>query len=250
MAEVAAANDEVLRGVSGLQQHGEDAAGAGAGGVGAGGGGDGGHSSGDGGGDGESGAAAVRASLERLGVFDEEGTQLVTGFFKDSLPRTLNAGFLRGAPPQHHHQQQQQRTPPPRQQTAAAAAPQFPQFPPPKAQLAILRVDGDLYESTIQALHSLYPALAVGGHVIVDDFTDWVGRRAVRHFRAVHGIGGAASGFSPTEPLQVVWHDGWRASRRGVWWTKQRDTPYNPLHPALKPEHTPPGLRPCPWGFK
>jgi len=34
---------------------------------------------------------------------------------------------------------------------------------------ALIRLDGDMYESTIQALDALYPQLSVGGYVIVDD---------------------------------------------------------------------------------
>ena len=41
---------------------------------------------------------------------------------------------------------------------------------PPMDSLAILRLDGDLYESTIQPLESLYDKLSVGGYVIVDDY--------------------------------------------------------------------------------
>lgn len=40
----------------------------------------------------------------------------------------------------------------------------------PIAKLAVMRLDGDMYESTIQALESLYPRLSTGGHVIVDDY--------------------------------------------------------------------------------
>lgn len=40
----------------------------------------------------------------------------------------------------------------------------------PIDQLAILRLDGDLYESTIQPLDYLYDKLSVGGYVIVDDY--------------------------------------------------------------------------------
>lgn len=36
--------------------------------------------------------------------------------------------------------------------------------------LAILRLDGDMYESTILALDSLYARVSVGGYVIVDDY--------------------------------------------------------------------------------
>jgi O-methyltransferase len=36
--------------------------------------------------------------------------------------------------------------------------------------LALLRLDGDLYESTIQALDALYPRLSIGGFCIIDDY--------------------------------------------------------------------------------
>jgi O-methyltransferase len=55
----------------------------------------------------------------------------------------------------------------------------------PIEQLAVLRVDGDMYESTIIALESLYPKLAPGGYVIVDDYGAVPGcRQAVEDFRA------------------------------------------------------------------
>lgn len=40
----------------------------------------------------------------------------------------------------------------------------------PVESLAVLRLDGDLYESTMVALRSLYPRLSPGGYVIVDDW--------------------------------------------------------------------------------
>jgi len=40
----------------------------------------------------------------------------------------------------------------------------------PITRLAVLRIDGDLYESTMDALQSLYPKLSPGGYVIVDDY--------------------------------------------------------------------------------
>jgi hypothetical protein len=40
----------------------------------------------------------------------------------------------------------------------------------PIERLAILRLDGDLYESTMDALVSLYPKLSPGGFAIVDDY--------------------------------------------------------------------------------
>ncbi|MBN9124143.1 MAG: hypothetical protein BGO99_06265 [Nitrosospira sp. 56-18] len=40
----------------------------------------------------------------------------------------------------------------------------------PIEQLALLRLDGDMYESTMDALTSLYPKLSPHGYVIVDDY--------------------------------------------------------------------------------
>ena len=60
----------------------------------------------------------------------------------------------------------------------------------PIETLAILRLDGDLYESTMQALECLYDKLSVGGYVIIDDYGNVAGcRQAVHDFRA-----GAQSG--------------------------------------------------------
>jgi O-methyltransferase len=41
---------------------------------------------------------------------------------------------------------------------------------PPIDCLALMRLDGDLYESTIQALEGLYPRLSYGGFCIIDDY--------------------------------------------------------------------------------
>jgi O-methyltransferase len=37
-------------------------------------------------------------------------------------------------------------------------------------QIAVLRLDGDLYESTIQCLDNLYHKVVAGGYVIIDDY--------------------------------------------------------------------------------
>jgi O-methyltransferase len=77
--------------------------------------------------------------------------------------------------------------------------------------LAVMRLDGDTYESTWQALENLYDRVSPGGFVIVDDYTDWVGcRLAVDEFRSKVG---ATSGIFP------VYH-GVSEVVRGVWWRK------------------------------
>lgn len=55
-------------------------------------------------------------------------------------------------------------------------------------KLALLRLDGDMYESTIVALENLYPKLSVGGYVIVDDYGLPNCRRAIADYREFHGI--------------------------------------------------------------
>jgi hypothetical protein len=53
----------------------------------------------------------------------------------------------------------------------------------PINRLAILRMDGDLYSSTMDALTNLYDKLSPGGYVIVDDYKGWPScRRAVHDF--------------------------------------------------------------------
>ena len=58
----------------------------------------------------------------------------------------------------------------------------------PIERLAVLRLDGDLYESTIVALESLYPKLSPGGFAIIDDYALPICRQAVDDFRAQHEI--------------------------------------------------------------
>jgi hypothetical protein len=53
----------------------------------------------------------------------------------------------------------------------------------------VLRLDGDLYESTMDALVALYDRVSPGGFVIVDDYHGWpVCKKAVDEFRAERGI--------------------------------------------------------------
>jgi O-methyltransferase len=58
----------------------------------------------------------------------------------------------------------------------------------PIDQLAVLRIDGDLYESTIQALDALYPRLSPGGFCIIDDYLIKACRQAVTDYRSQHSI--------------------------------------------------------------
>jgi O-methyltransferase len=59
----------------------------------------------------------------------------------------------------------------------------------PITSLSVMRLDGDLYESTMDALVALYPKLSVGGYVIVDDYGALKPcREAVDDYRAKNGV--------------------------------------------------------------
>lgn len=72
---------------------------------------------------------------------------------------------------------------------------------------AVLRLDGDMYESTMDALNALYPKLSPGGFLIVDDYGAVPAcRQAVEDYRAEHGI---------DEPIiEIDW--------TGAYWRKAR----------------------------
>lgn len=53
---------------------------------------------------------------------------------------------------------------------------------------AVVRLDGDLYESTMDGLTNLYPQLAPGGFLIVDDFGFPNCREAIEDYRRDNGI--------------------------------------------------------------
>jgi hypothetical protein len=59
----------------------------------------------------------------------------------------------------------------------------------PIDRIALLRLDGDLYDSTLDSLSALYHKVTPGGFVIIDDYNGWEGcRRAVDEFRQTHNI--------------------------------------------------------------
>lgn len=72
-------------------------------------------------------------------------------------------------------------------------------------QFALVRLDGDMYESTIQAIEALYPKLSTGGFLIVDDYGGIEAcRTAIHDYRDKHGI---------TDQIHQIDHT-------GVWWRK------------------------------
>lgn len=58
----------------------------------------------------------------------------------------------------------------------------------PVTQLAILRMDGDMYSSTMATLEPLYDKVAPGGFVVIDDYWLTECEKAVSDFRARRGI--------------------------------------------------------------
>ncbi len=56
-------------------------------------------------------------------------------------------------------------------------------------KLAVIRLDGDMYESTMDALNNLYPKLSAGGFLIVDDYGAVPAcRSAIHDYRKEHRI--------------------------------------------------------------
>jgi hypothetical protein len=75
----------------------------------------------------------------------------------------------------------------------------------PIDRLAVLRIDGDLYESTMDVLNSLYAKVTIGGFVIVDDYHTWPPcKLAVDEFR---------DRLSIQDPIQAI-------DDSGVFWRK------------------------------
>lgn len=80
----------------------------------------------------------------------------------------------------------------------------------PVEALAVLRLDGDMYESTMDGLINLYGKVSARGSVIVDDYFLFDAQRAaVDEYRALHGI---------TDPIHKI-------DDFGGYWVKQGSGP-------------------------
>ncbi len=79
----------------------------------------------------------------------------------------------------------------------------------PIERLSILRLDGDMYGSTIESLESLYPKLSSGGFCMIDDYALAGCKSAVDDFRAKHTI--------DSEMKEIDW--------TGRYWRKEQQTP-------------------------
>ncbi len=76
----------------------------------------------------------------------------------------------------------------------------------PIEQIAVLRVDGDLYESTMDVLVNLEPRVSIGGFVIIDDYNALAPcQKAVTDYRNARGIS--------SDLHEVDW--------TAVWWQKE-----------------------------
>ncbi len=75
----------------------------------------------------------------------------------------------------------------------------------PVERIALLRLDGDYYSSTVAVLEALYDRVTPGGFIVIDDYGLPYCRQAVDEFREARGI------HSPI--VQVDW--------TGVHWRKE-----------------------------
>jgi len=69
-------------------------------------------------------------------------------------------------------------------------------------RFALIRLDGDLYESTMDALTALYPRLSPGGFVVVDDYAMRSSRTAVHDYLDQRG---EKVKFEPIDDYSVWW---------------------------------------------
>lgn len=71
---------------------------------------------------------------------------------------------------------------------------------------AVIRLDGDMYESTMDALSNLYPSLSAGGFCIVDDYHLQGCKRAIDDYRLANQI---------AEPIE-------RIPEGGIFWRRRQ----------------------------
>lgn len=76
----------------------------------------------------------------------------------------------------------------------------------PIKKIAIARLDGDMYQSTMDSLVNLYHKISDGGYIIIDDWSIPSCRKAVEDFRKHHRL---------TEPLVPI-------DSASVYWRKKR----------------------------
>lgn len=90
-------------------------------------------------------------------------------------------------------------------------------------KIAFLRLDGDLYESTRDALQYLYDKVVPGGYIYVDDYHSFAGcKLAVSEFLRGRGVAPALRSVSE---LNLDARGGGFALKGGeaVWWQKNKE---------------------------
>ena len=121
------------------------------------------------------GVQSVLFNFDRYGVPHNKVTPVV-GFFVDSMPKLRRDLLERGE------------------------------------RLSVLRLDGDIYDSTVDVLYNLYDLLEPGGYLVVDDFGwpndpghSFGARDAVMDFRGLHGIEDAEHAIRDIDGAACYW---------------------------------------------
>ena len=83
--------------------------------------------------------------------------------------------------------------------------------------LAVLRADGDMYESTMDIVFNLYDKLSIGGFIIIDDYGVPECKRATHDFRRMHKINEPIIGFTK-QNLKAFWVKRTRVSLNSTWY--------------------------------
>jgi hypothetical protein len=127
----------------------------------------------------------VHGAFKRYGV-GTDGVVFVKGVFKDSLPAFREARIKAGGKP-----------------------------------IAVLRVDGNFYDSHQDTLYYLYDFVPVGGVVIFDDYTHVEAQQAWRDFQADQGFSENVTKIELPD-------------KNGAWFVKTRgvETDFSKMRPA------------------
>lgn len=78
-------------------------------------------------------------------------------------------------------------------------------LPGPAQQLALLRVDADMYTSITDVLERVYDRLAPGGVVVFDDYKFPQAQRAIEDFRARRGVAAPLQFYNETLDVMAYW---------------------------------------------
>ena len=78
-------------------------------------------------------------------------------------------------------------------------------LPGPVKQLALLRVDADMYTSITDVLERVYDLVAPGGFVVFDDYKFPQAQRAIEDFRARRGVAAPLQFHNETLDVMAYW---------------------------------------------